>query len=221
MHLRPGCYKDAVHILVVSFLECLTMDIHKAIYASNYDSCGSACFETELEGCIEGSFTPFTVERTVKTATGLGSADGMALKRVHVPVTPEIVAKAKKFGIDLSQVDVLTVLVPPIIATKFDGNYSILGGPVMKSLGVGYDQSGWCHNPDFLIWHKAMDIRTELGHKRNGLPYLLLVPDKIVQERNLRSVHAHTLTPYRASLSLRKSKFLKLRLLLARIWSFG
>ena len=153
-----------------SFLECLTMDIHKAIYASNYDSCGSACFETELEGCIEGSFTPFTVERTVKTATGLGSADGMALKRVHVPVTPEIVAKAKKFGIDLSQVDVLTVLVPPIIATKFDGNYSILGGPVMKSLGVGYDQSGWCHNPDFLIWHKAVDVRTELGHKRRGGP---------------------------------------------------
>ena len=120
----------------------------------------------------------------------------MALRRVHAAITPEMVESAAEHGIDLSDTSVVTVLVPPIICNKFDGDYSILGGPVCKSIGIRYEQDAWCHNPDYVVWHRQPLLQTKLHHKRNGLPYLLLVPDAVVQQRQLKSVHAHSLKPY-------------------------
>ena len=154
------------------FLGLLSTEIHASLIASNYDSCGSQCFETHVSNCVPNSFKPFGDNGPkIKTTVGLGAADGMALRRVHAAITPEMVESAAEHGIDLSDTSVVTVLVPPIICNKFDGDYSILGGPVCKSIGIRYEQDAWCHNPDYVVWHRQPLLQTKLHHKRNGLPY--------------------------------------------------
>ena len=179
------------------FFRDMPTDVVAALLASNYDSCGSQCFETSRDSCIPGSFRAFGDDGPkIQTTVGKGAADGMALKRVHLFVTPEIKAMAMEHGVDLNHVDVFTILVPPIIASQFTKNYSILGGPICKSIGMKYVQEAWCHSPDHLVVHESPDLKVKCHHKRNGLPYVLLVPDAVVQSRRLVMYSPQTLTPY-------------------------
>ena len=63
------------------------------LIASNYDSCASQYFETDIDNCVPNSYVEFTDKTApvVNTVDGGNKASGMALRRYHLrmPITAE------------------------------------------------------------------------------------------------------------------------------------
>lgn len=62
------------------------------------------------------------------------------------------------------------------------------------------------HRQRTLPFRDSPDIRTEMGHRTNGLPYLRLIPDQFVVDSNPKRIHHHTLKPYQGPEGLRLLK---------------
>ena len=103
---------------------------------SHGGSCASACFESSLDSCVPNSFVK--LEKTIVTADGGCSSDGMAWRRYHISITDEWIALGgDACGYDLRQADVITFAMPPIVATKFPTPVSTVAAPVANGLFVG------------------------------------------------------------------------------------
>ena len=169
--------------------------------ASHYDSCASQSFEFSRDGLVPNSFQAFDKDNAprVSTATGSDAADGMGFKRYHHPIDDQMREQASAAGLDLSNYDVFTSLMPPIVCEKFQRPYSIMGGPTAKECGYRYNQGRLdekdtltlCTMPD------GKDLLCDLHHKPNGLPIAGLIPDTLVRSLGLRSICVYTMKPYR------------------------
>ena len=169
--------------------------------ASHYDSCASQSFEFSRDGLVPNSFQAFDKDNAprVSTATGSDAADGMGFKRYHHPIDDQMREQASAAGLDLSNYDVFTSLMPPIVCEKFQRPYSIMGGPTAKECGYRYNQGRLdekdtltlCTMPD------GKDLLCDLHHKPNGLPIAGLIPDILVRSLGLRSICVYTMKPYR------------------------
>ena len=94
---------------------------------SHWDSCASFCFESNLNHCVLTSFVELV--KNVFTASGSCKSDGMAWRRLHIPITDKWIALADACNVDLSQADVITFAIPTIVVTEFSttvGGFSSL-----------------------------------------------------------------------------------------------
>ena len=182
--------------------------------ASHYDSCASACFEFSTDDLVPNSFREFPKDDAPKiaTATGSDAADGMGFKRYHHLITDSMRADAAAAGFDLSDYDVFTSLMPPIVCTKFKRAYSIIGAPIARNVGYRYHQGRFDEEDTLEIGDmpNGKFLTAKLYHKTNGLPVTGLIPDSAVRSLNLRCISVHTLKPYRDvdALSLLKERWI-------------
>ena len=118
-----------------------------------------------------------TMQRLVLSPVGAGWLGGWVVLRI---------------GIDLSRYDVITVtvLAAPLVCSDFQHDFGIVSSPVFKDLGVIIKQGRGPGSKDYLSFCDSPDIKTEMGHRSNGLPILYLVPNR------LRRMQHRSLTPY-------------------------
>ena len=161
---------------------------------SHWDSCASFCFESSLNHCVSNSFVELV--KKIVTANGGCNSDGMAWRRFHIPITDEWIALGDECNIDLRQADVITFAMPTIVATQFPTPVSIVAAPVAKGLLIGTNIAASYHEQDSIVLHQQPNLAYSLHNQANGIPYVALIDDKIVQERKLRMISHVDLTPY-------------------------
>ena len=168
-----------------------------------YDTGASKPFVKTLKECIRGILIKLPQSNSVTTATSNATATSMSLRRYNFAITDEMKEEAYKYGIDFKDADVITILAAPLICEDFQHDFGIVSGAVFKDLGAIIHQERWHSGKEYLSFRDSPDIRTEMGHRTNGLPFLRLVPDQFVVDNNLKRIHHHTLKPYQDSRGLR------------------
>ena len=161
---------------------------------SHWDSCASFCFESSLNHCVSTSFVELV--KKIVTANGGCNSDGMAWRRFHIPITDEWIALGDACNVDLRQADVITFAMPTIVATQFSTPVSIVAAPVAKGLLIGTNIAASFHEQDSIVLHQQPNLAYSLHNQANGIPYVALIDDKIVQARKLRMISHVDLTPY-------------------------
>ncbi|MAF40236.1 MAG: hypothetical protein CL859_00015, partial [Cyanobium sp. ARS6] len=171
-----------------------------------YDTGASKPFVKTLKECIRGILIKLPKSNSVTTATSNATATSMSLRRYNFAITDEMKEEAYKYGIDFKDADVITILAAPLVCEDFQHDFDIVSGAVFKDLGAIIHQERWHSGKEYLSFRDSPDIRTEMGHRTNGLPFLRLVPDQFVVDNNLKRIHHHTLEPYQDSEGLRLLK---------------
>ena len=101
----------------------------------------------------------------------------MSLRRYNLEITKEMREEAQGHDIDFKDADVITLSAAPLVCAHFQHDFVIVPGAVCKDLGAIIQQERWNHGKEHLSFHDTPDIRSEMGHRTNGLPFLRLVPD--------------------------------------------
>ena len=161
-----------------------------------YDTGASKPFVKTVRECIKGILVALPASATVTTATSNASAVSISLRRYNFAITSDMVDVAARVGIGISKYDVITVLAAPLVCADFQQDFGIVSAPVFKDLGIIMEHGRGHHEADFLSFHEKPNLRTKMGHRKNGLPVVFLVPDCIVEEHRLRRLQHHTLTTY-------------------------
>ena len=133
---------------------------------------------------------------TVTTATSNASAVSISLRRYNFAITSDMVNVAARVGIDISKYDVVTVLAAPLVCADFQHDFDIVPASVLKDLGIVMEHGRGRHEDDYLSFNEEPNLKTKMGHLKNGLPVVYLIPDSIVEEHRLRRLQHHALTPY-------------------------
>jgi hypothetical protein len=136
---------------------------------------------------------------SVTTATSNATAASMSLRRYNFAITREMREEAQRHDIDFGDADVITLLAAPLVCADFQHDSGIVSGLVFKDLGAVIQQERWHNGKEYLSLYDTPNIRSEMGHRSNGLPFLRLVPDQFVIDNNLKRIHHHTLAPYNDS----------------------
>ena len=179
--------------LMITLLHCgLSVSQISAIY----DTGASKPFVKTVRECIKGILVTLPASATVTTATSNASAVSISLRRYNFAITSDMVEVAARVRIDISKYDVITVLAAPLVCADFQQDFDILSAPVFKDLGIIMEHGRGRHEADFLSLHEKPNLRAKMGHRKNGLPVVFLVPDCIVEEHRLRRLQHHTLTTY-------------------------
>ena len=161
---------------------------------SHWDSCASFCFESNLNHCVLTSFVELV--KNVFTASGSCKSDGMAWRRLHIPITDKWIALADACNVDLSQADVITFAMPTIVVTEFSTTVSIVAAPVAKGILIGTNLAASYQEQDSIVLHKQPTLEHALLNQANGIPVLSVIDDNVVQSRKLRCVSHVDFKPY-------------------------
>ena len=161
---------------------------------SHWDSCASFCFESNLNHCVLTSFVELV--KNVVTASGSCKSDGMAWRRLHIPITDKWIALADACNVDLSQADVITFAMPTIVVTEFSTTVSIVAAPVAKGILIGTNLAASYQEQDSIVLHQQPTLEHALLNQANGIPVLSVIDDNVVQARKLRMVSHVDFKPY-------------------------
>ena len=110
----------------------------------------------------------------------------MAWRRYHIPADKYMIALGDAYGYNLRQFGVLTLAMPPFVASEFPTPVSVIAVPVAKgiliktTIGAGYTDDGT------ITLRQHPELIYKLHHKVNGLPCVALVDDNTVRQRGLR-----------------------------------
>ena len=130
----------------------------------------------------------------------------MSLRRYNFVITKEMREEAQRYDIDFKDAEVITRLAAPLVCADFQHDFGIVPGAVFKDLGAIIQQERWHHGKEHLSFHDTPDIRSEMGHRTNSLPFLRVVADQSVVDNQLKRIHHRTLTPYSDAEGLRLLK---------------
>ena len=168
-----------------------------------YDTGASKPFVKTVKECIKGILIQLPKASSVTTATSNATAASMSLRRYNFAITTEMREEAQRYDIDFKDADVITLLAAPLVCADFQHDFDIVSGAVFKDIGAVIHQERWHTGKEFLSFHDTPNIRSEMGRRQNGLPFLRLVPDQFVIDNNLKRIHHHTLMPYNEAEGLR------------------
>ena len=123
----------------------------------------------------------------------------MPLRRCSFAITTEMREEAQRYDIDFKDADLITLLAAPLVCADFQHDFGIVSGAVFEDIGAVIHQERWHTGKEFLSLHGTPNIRSEMGHRLNDLPFFRLVPDRFVVDNNLKRIHHHTLMPYKGA----------------------
>ena len=127
----------------------------------------------------------------------------MSRRRYSFAITTEMREEAQRYGIDFKDADVITLLAEPLVCADFQHDFGIVSRAMFKDIGAVIHQERWHTGKELLSLHDTPNIRSEMGHRQDGLPFLRLVPDQFVIDNNLKRIHHRTLMPYNDAERLR------------------
>ena len=165
--------------LIITLMHC---GLSVSQICAIYDTGASKPFVKTVRECIKGILVALPASATVTTATSNASAVSISLRRYNFAITSDMVDVAARVGIDISKYDVITVLAAPLVCADFQHDFEIVSAPVFKDLGIIMEHGRGRHEDDYLGFNEEPNLRTKMGHRKNGLPvsrsYSLLFWDR-------------------------------------------